>query len=68
MKFNERNFMLALADSGMLLKDVAKGAGISVNALYDIRKGNSQPRMSTLGRIAKALNISVKDLIQEEGE
>ena len=68
MKFNERNFMLALADSGMLLKDVAKEAGISVNALYDIRKGNSQPRMSTLGKIAKALKVSAMDLIQEEGE
>ena len=68
MKFDNEKFMVATANSGMMLKDVAKKADISENALRDIRYGKAKPRTSTLGRIAKALNVDVRDIIQEEGE
>lgn len=65
MKIDNEKIMLALANSGMMLKDLCKKAGLSENAFRSIRQGKSTPRPATLGRIAKALNVDVQDIIQE---
>lgn len=68
IKIDERKLTIAAANQGLMWKDVAQKAGLSANALRDIRQGKSTPRLATLGRIAKALNVNVKDLIEEAGE
>lgn len=65
MKLDRNKFEIALANSGMMLKDLYTKANVSDKALLDMRQGKSNPRPSTLGRIAKALNVDVQDIIQE---
>ena len=66
MKFNDEKFLILAASNGMMLKDIAEKAEISTNALRDIRKGKSNPRTATLGKIAKALNVPVTDIVDIE--
>jgi len=47
---------------GMSTRVFAKEAGISTETLYAIEHGKRPPSMTTLGKIAKALGVEVKDL------
>lgn len=63
MKIDEKKLSLAMADAGMTLKDVCTCSGISDTAFRAIRQGKAKPRPATVGRIAKALNVDVKEII-----
>lgn len=66
MKLNIKKFEIALANTGMTLKDLYTKADVSDRALLDMRKGKSNSRPATLGKIAKALNVDLQDIIQDE--
>lgn len=68
MKLDERKLQMALANKGMLLKDLCREAKIGEIALRNIRQGKSAPRPATLGKIALALDVNLKDLIEEAGD
>lgn len=68
MKIDTEKLDFAICEKGMMLKDVAHASGITENCFRNIRQGKVNPRLKTLGRIASALNVSVKDLIIKEGE
>ena len=68
MKIDTEKLDILIADKGMMLKDVATASGLSEIAFRNIRQGKVNPRLKKLGRIASALNVSVKDLIIKEGE
>lgn len=68
MKIDTEKLDILIADKGMMLKDVATASGLSEIAFRNIRQGKANPRLKTLGRIASALNVSVKDLIIKEGD
>lgn len=65
MVIDNEKLRLALADNQMMLKDLCEKANISETAFRSIRKGESTPRPATIGRIAKALGVGVRDIIQE---
>jgi len=65
VKLDNVKFENALAESGMTLKELYSTSKVSDNALLAIRKGESTPRPATIGRIAKALGVDVRDIIQE---
>ena len=46
--------------------DLAANSGISIPFLSEIERGNKWPFPDTLGRIAKALNVHVRELFREE--
>lgn len=60
--------MMALTSNGMMVKELCEKVPISYNSLWNIRKGKSEPRPATIGKIAKALNVSVSDLIEDAGQ
>lgn len=66
MRISNEKLLLALANEGMLLKELAEKAGITMEALRNIRKGKSIPKPATVGKIAKALNVNVQEIIMEE--
>lgn len=66
MKLDEAKLQMILAEKQMRLKDLYERSGVSDRALLDLRKGKTTPRPATIGRIAKALNVEVQDIIQEE--
>ena len=65
MKIDVKKLDLAIANSGMMLKDVACASHLSDVALRNIRTGKSDPKLRTIGMIAKAIGVPVKDIIQE---
>lgn len=65
MKLDEKKLQMILAEKQMMLKDLYKKSGVSDRALLDLRQGKRKPRPATLGKIAKALNVDVQDIIQE---
>jgi transcriptional regulator with XRE-family HTH domain len=48
----------------MSMRDLAREAQIALSTLYEIEAGKAAPRLDTLERIAKALQVKVKDLLQ----
>ena len=45
---------------------LAHESGITPAAIYSIRDGDSDPKVGTLGRIARALGVFSRDIIDEE--
>ncbi|MDD3052215.1 MAG: helix-turn-helix transcriptional regulator [Candidatus Cloacimonetes bacterium] len=64
MKLSDEKMMIFLAEKGMMIKDLCAEAGISETAFKKIREGKRIPRTTTIGRIAKALHVSVADIIE----
>lgn len=64
MKLDTNKFMMILAEKQVNLKELCVEARIGISTLQKVRKGNT-PRPATIGRIAKALNVDVQDIIQE---
>lgn len=62
--FSALGFPAFLISIYLSMKDLCEKSGIGVSTLQKVRKGNT-PRPATLGRIAKALNVDVQDIIQE---
>lgn len=67
MKIDVGKLDVKIAESEMMIKDLCKKDEIGENAFRAIRKGKSEPRLATIGRIANALGVSVKDVIVQEG-
>lgn len=65
MKIDTEKLDFAICEKGMMLKDVAQDSGITEQAFRNIRTGKSEPKLSTLGRIASALGVNIKDIIKE---
>lgn len=63
MKVNVEKMNLLLAKKGMLLKNLCEKSGVGEITLRKIRQGKSTPKPVTVGKIAKALNVNVEDII-----
>ena len=48
----------------MSMRTLAREAQVALSTLYEIETEKAAPRLDTLERIAKALQVKVKDLIQ----
>lgn len=56
-----------LSKKGMSIKELVEKTSLSKKGIYDIRKGISEPRFSTLVLIAEALEIPVYQLKENGG-
>ncbi len=66
LKPDSRKVLIAMAEAEMEPAELARAAGISRNIVYTIRRGfYCKPKY--LGAIARALSVSVSDLIEDEG-
>lgn len=55
-------------EKGLTQEKLARRAGITLRPLSDIERGVSDPRLSTVLGIARALNVPVEELLGDEGE
>jgi DNA-binding XRE family transcriptional regulator len=46
---------------GMSTRALARVAGVSTETIYSVEHGKRQPSVTTLGKIARALGVEVKD-------
>lgn len=65
MKIDTEKLDMAICEKGMMLKDVAHASGITENSFRNIRTGKSEPRLKTIGKIASALGVNIKDIIKD---
>ncbi len=66
MKFDNKKFNMQLALHQISIKELCEKSGLGVTTLRKARKGQCSPRPATIGKIAKALGVDVKDIIQDE--
>lgn len=64
MKIDNAKLELAMAKKCLNYKELSAAARITPEGLSKIRTGKQNPRPSTVGKIAKALDVKVEDLIQ----
>src|SRR4030042_2705083 len=51
---------------GLSLRALAERCGLSINAISQIERGENSPTVSTLHRLATALNLPITDFFQSE--
>lgn len=66
MKLDYKKVDLILARKQMMIKELSQLSGIAESALVKIKKGKQIPRPATIGKIAKALDVDVTELIEQE--
>lgn len=60
------NFKKIRTEKGYSLEKIARFADLSLNTVVKIQSGvNKNPTIETLSKIAKAIGVSVGDLIQK---
>lgn len=64
MKVSKKKFDVVIANACLTLGALANKTGVSITTLTRIRSGQQQPRPVTIGKIAKALNVKVEDLVE----
>jgi transcriptional regulator with XRE-family HTH domain len=63
MKIDNRKLDLIMAAQCLTAEQLSTVTGVSQVSISRFRRGIQQPRPATIGRIAKALNVSVTDII-----
>ena len=66
MKIDKKKFDIAFANAACTLKEFANKSGIAEVTICRIIKGKQKARLSTIGKLAKALNVKVEEIITEE--
>jgi len=62
---NSKKIDLLIAEKEMLQEEVCKKAGLTQQTLSGIRR-TERASLATIGKIARALGVSVTDIIYEE--
>lgn len=65
MKINIQKTEVAMARACITISEIEKITGIKRQAITAILKGKRNPKPATIGKIAKALNCDVTDLLEE---
>lgn len=68
MKIDNQKVLFLLAEKGMIYKKLCSKAGISDVEFRKIRAGKRNPKPATIGKIANALDVSVHEIIVQEGD
>jgi transcriptional regulator with XRE-family HTH domain len=63
IKVNIKNLILARAKAGLSTEEVAKKAELGRVTISKLQNGTIKPNPVTIGKLARALNIPVEDLI-----
>ena len=65
MKISNEKLEVAMANSCMNYKELSEATGMTQESFVRIKKGRQNPRPATVGKIAKALNVKVEDLVEQ---
>ena len=66
MKVDGKKISILQAQKQMTTTKLAKLSGISGSAICNIVRGDREPRPKTVGKLAKALNVEVEELLIQE--
>ena len=63
MNLSTNKLLLAMANACMSITELAEQSGLSRPSLTKFTTGKTNPKPATIGKIAKALNVRVEELI-----
>lgn len=63
LKVDTTKMVLARAEAVMTVRELSKVSKVAASTINRIERGHIDPNPVTIGRIAKALNVSVNELI-----
>lgn len=66
LKVDRQKVVLARAGAALTTRELANMSSVAVSTISKIENGHIDPNPVTLGRIAKALKISVEELLISE--
>ncbi|MDI3536520.1 MAG: hypothetical protein PWR12_704 [Eubacteriaceae bacterium] len=66
MKIDNHKLDMAMARSRTDVQTLCESSGLSRSALSLIRNKKRDPRPATIGKIAKALDVDVTEIIEKE--
>lgn len=66
LKVSSDKFLIALAKSEMTTTELTAKSGVGRNTLSKIMNNQTRVRPQIVGRLAKALNVSVEELVTFE--
>lgn len=64
MKININHVFILMARKCMTNRDMITASGISISAWNKLKNGKSMPNPATIGKIAKALDVDVAEIIE----
>ena len=67
MKIDKMKVDIAMANKGFSAKELSEKCGISQITITRLKKGVQTARPETVGKIAKALDVPVENLIDLDG-
>lgn len=67
MKIDKMKINIAMANKGYSAKELSEECGVSQITIARLKRGVQKARPETVGKIAKALNVPVENLIDVEG-
>jgi len=65
MKFDKDKLLILMAEQELNPYDLCEKAGITYMVYHKASKGISNPKPATIGKLAKALNVKVQDLLED---
>jgi transcriptional regulator with XRE-family HTH domain len=63
LEVNQNKFLLALAKAGMTTTDLEAKAKVGRTTISKIANGNTKIRPALVGKLAKALNVDVEQIV-----
>lgn len=66
MQLDKRKVSMAMAEAVITSAELSTKAGIHISTLIRALNGTQVPTPVTVGKIAKALNVSVESIIKKE--
>ncbi len=64
MEFDAKRLKMTMAERGFNIRGLARAAGLSEPGLNQILNHGKQPRLDTLGKLSKVLNVPVVALLK----
>lgn len=65
MKLNNGKIQILMAEQFLTVTELATKAGLSRAFVTDCIKGNGNPKPASIGKLAKALNVAVQEIIMD---
>ena len=65
MQIDNRKLDVIMATQGLTSKELSMVTGVSQVSIARFRRGVQEPRPATIGKIARALNVDVTEIIQD---
>lgn len=66
MNLDPKKFQLVMAQKEMGVCELAEKANMSAASISKYARGLTKPSIKSLGKISKALNVDVEEIIQTE--